>query len=223
MTEMLRMALTGRRGSRVVGGLLGAVVATVLLAPLHWPGASGGRTVPGTDAEGQRAISPAPFFLGRAPQRPYAVQTRTDLTGEFDALARIVRALGMRRIAVCGAPEDAGGTASRPQAYVAARACAGASVTAHAREMAALEPQAVIFSGTAADAASFVATLRAERSFAMVVLASSVDREAFARALPAHARTWIAAADARSDPGDAGAGQRALTLAMLTSGDAHGH
>jgi hypothetical protein len=78
----------------------------------------------------------------------------------------------------------------------------------------------VIFSGTAGDAATFVARLRADRSFAMVVLASSVDREAFARALPAQARTWIAIADARSEPGGAVSGPRALTLAMLT---AHAH
>ena len=220
MSENLRMAITGRRGSRVVGALLGTVVAIALLAPLHWPG---GRTVRNVNADADPTSSPAPFFVGRAPQRPSAVQTRTDLAGEFDALARIVRALGMRRIAVCGAPEGAGVTASGPQAYVAARACAGASVTVHAREVAALEPQAVIFAGTAADAASFVATLRGERSFAMVVLASSVDREAFARALPLHARTWIAVADARDDAGAAGSRQRALTLAMLTSGGAHAH
>lgn len=184
------------RGASIAGAVLGAVVALVLLIPLHRP------------------IAARP---------PYAVQTTADAAGEVAALERIVRALGMRRIALCGAPDAARGTSSGAHSYVALRACAGDAATADARDIAALDPQAVIFSGSAGDAATFVATLRADRSFAMVVLASSVDREAFARALPAQARTWIAVADARGEPGDAGPGPRALTLAMLTGAGAHAH
>jgi hypothetical protein len=183
-------------GSSIAGAVLGVGVALVLLMPLHKPVAA---------------------------RPPYAVQTTADVAGEIDALDRIVRALGMRRIALCGAPDGARGASSRARSYTASRACAGDAATADARDIAALEPQAVIFSGTAGDAAKFVATLRADRSFAMVVLASSVDREAFARALPAQARTWIAVADARSEPGDAVPGPRALTLAMLTGPGAHAH
>jgi hypothetical protein len=219
---MLRIALHRRRGASLAGALLGAVVAIALLAPLHGLGTPGEPRLRGTNTAEDRAAQSAPPFVGRVPQRPSALQTRADLAGEIDALARIVRALGMRRIALCGAPDGAQGTSSAAPSYVASRACAGDAATADARDIAALDPQAVIFSGTAGDAARFVATLRADRSFAMVVLASPVDRETFARALPAQARTWIAVADARSEPGDAVPGPRALTLAMLTPG-AHVH
>ena len=222
MTSMLRIALHRRRGASLAGALLGAAVAIALLAPLHGPGTPGEPRLRGTSTAEDRAAQSAPPFVGRVPQRPSALQTRTDLAGEIDALARIVRALGMRRIALCGAPEGSQGTSSAAPSYVASRTCAGDAATADARDIAALDPQAVIFSGTAGDAARFVATLRADRSFAMVVLASPVDRETFARALPAQARTWIAVADASSEPGDSVPGPRALTLAMLTPG-AHVH
>jgi hypothetical protein len=222
MTALLRAALHGRRGPRIAGALLGAAVAIVLLATMHVPGKPGEPWVHTTSSAGDRAAQAVPPFVGRVPPRPSALQTRADLAGEIDTLARIVHALGMRRIALCGAPEEAHGASRTAQSYVASRACAGDAAIADARAIAALEAQAVIFSGTAGDAANFVATLRADRSFAMVVLASPVDREAFARALPAQARTWIAVADANSDAGDAVPGARALTLAMLTPG-AHAH
>jgi len=218
MTPMLRMALLGRRAASLAGALLGAVVAIALLWPLHGPGKPGESWLRGTSTAEDRGAQSAPPFVGRVQQRPSALQTRADLAGEIDALARIVRALGMRRIALCGAPDASHGTSSSAQSYVASRGCAGDAAIADARDIAALEPQAVIFSGTAGDAAKFVATLRDDRSFAMVVLASPVDRESFARALPAQALTWIAVADARSEPGDAVPGPRALTLAMLTPG-----
>ena len=223
MTLMVRMALYRNRGASVAGALLGAVVAIALLASLQNGGASGESRLPGTGTgNDERATQSVPPFVGSVPQRPSALQTRDDLAGEMDALARIVRALGMRRIALCGAPAGTLGMLRDAQSYVASRACAGDAVTADARDIAALEPQAVILSGTAGDAAKFVATLRADRSFAMVVLASPVDREAFARALPAQALTWIAVADVPSEPRDAIPGPRALTLAMLAPG-AHAH
>jgi hypothetical protein len=222
MTGIQRAALRNRAESRMGGALLGGAVALALLASLPWLGASSERPVVAA-REARPAVSPAPFGPGHATDRPSALQAHSGPAGEIEALAAIARSLGMRRIAVCAATERGSGTetADGARGYWAKQPCAGNAdeIAASAHALARLDPQAVIFRGTAEEAATFIETLRADGSFAMVLLPSSTDRERLAHLLPEHARTWVAVADAGIEAAGASAERRTLTVAMLSSGD----
>lgn len=215
--ERLSDVSEGASISWMIGALLCTAIA--LAAATHLSSVPNG---PASGEDGSGAQDAATHFArglrGNAPQRPYSVQTRPGIEGEIDALAGIVRALGMRKIIVCnGASVAADGSPPVDPKADALMRCADeeAGIAALARTVAGADPQAVIFTGTADNAAAFIAELRANHSFAMVVLASSIDRTRVARALPEAASTWVMVADSRSLPPGAAPGSRALTLAKL--------
>src|SRR5437763_4115911 len=127
----------------------------------------------------------------------YMFYIEPDPVAEIDALFDRAGALGLRKIALC-VPRDVlrayatsrpSSTQRRPPAPVRAERCDGdaAEIEMAAKAIAATRPQAVIVAGSTRDAATFVKTLRAERSNAMVLTASAIDTVALVSALPSSA------------------------------------
>jgi hypothetical protein len=176
----------------------------------------------GVDA-GMRSMHAAAWMAGVPVHHAFALPTKAGASDEIDALTGLVRDWGLRRVAVCRARAGAGESRPAASTYAVALRCAGPKdgIAADARAIAATHAQAVIYSGTTEDAAAFVTALRRERSYAMVVLASSVDRDRLAALLPAEVRRWVLVAGHRAPQGSDDAGT--LTVAMLASSSRHAH
>lgn len=214
-SEAIRDTAPLRADSFIAGALLCAVVAFVTLMRLTSEPNSPGMHDAGV---GEGTVFAAHSL--RAPNVPNALQTRPGAAGEIDALVALMHDLGMRRLVVCLASDEGERDFARHGesfSPITSFACGGdaARIDAAARDVAAVSPQAVIFAGTSDDAVAFIGRLRGNRSLAMVVLTSSIDRERVWRTLPARARTWVAAAD-RAPAADAAS--RPITIAMLANG-----
>ena len=219
MTPKFRFAVSTLNIPRLVGG--GLLVVGVAVAAFNQLGVAGEHPRAGTDARRDGTPSLPALVIGGSRRPAESFQVKASASGEVDALGVIMRRWGVRRIAVCGARDVRASSTNGSGEYTARLGCAGSpdAITADARAIAAAHSQAVIFSGTAEDAATFVTALRDQRSFAMVVLAPSVDRDRVARLLPGDARKWVLAAGWRTSDGPDAA--QTLTVAMLRNSDRH--
>lgn len=173
----------------------------------------------GTEPHHGRAASVSAFIVGEASDRTDLLQTSASAAKETETLTATMHKWGLRHIVVCEPGDGPRPSTNAGRAHTTVLPCAGSleAIAADARAIAAARAQAVLYSGTADDAAAFITALRAEHSFAMVVLASSVDRARVSKLLPGDARRWVLAArrGVSDGPGDA----PTLSVAMLGNRD----
>lgn len=203
----------------VAAVLLSAAVAVGVMTLTDGPVSNGERT-----AERQGITAG-----GVATQHPGAASSNSQ--GRVEAMIDRVYDFGMRRIVVCLSSDKTEGMRRRHADDVSGKAgvtlvrCGGSSSTivAAAAEIAAADPQAVIFDGNTSEATLFIEDLRARGSFAMVVLTSSVHPELLAKELSPRAKVWLAVTDdaprrspSADDTGRVRMGMLTATGAILT-------
>lgn len=143
---------------------------------------------------------------------PYVFHIRPAIASEVESLAKELYRLGLKKIALCGAQD--GPTANAVEGarirlatknikVSMVASCDGdASMVQSATDaIVAGNSQAVVFPGGTEAAATFIKTLRAKGSFAMVAVSSSVDPKALVSKLPPESLTWLAVAQSVPNPG----------------------
>jgi branched-chain amino acid transport system substrate-binding protein len=128
---------------------------------------------------------------------------------EIEAIVGRLESLGFGRIAVCHLDRPATVEIARSIRLQGARqelqslGCGGdaAQVEAAVNALIRAGSQAVVFAGQTEAAATFIKTLRARSSFAMVVVSSSIDVRQLAAMLPIAAKKWLAVAEVFPNPG----------------------
>jgi branched-chain amino acid transport system substrate-binding protein len=133
---------------------------------------------------------------------------RPNARQEVEGLVGHLSALGFKNIALCDQRDRSGVRAEveedpRQAAKLAViPRCGGESTDIHAAASAVMNArsQAVVLIGQTGRAAEFIKALRAQRSYAMIFTASSVDPEALAAMLPPATKVWLAVAENMPNP-----------------------
>jgi ABC-type branched-subunit amino acid transport system substrate-binding protein len=131
---------------------------------------------------------------------------------EIEAIVGRLESLGFGRIAVCHLDRPATVEIARSIRLRTTRrelqslGCAGdaAQVEAAVSALTQAGTQAVVLVGQTEAAATFIRTLRARSSFAMVVVSSSIDARQLATMLPIAAKKWLAVAEVFPNPNSDG-------------------